>query len=145
VIVIALLIAPVIEFAFGATENVTELNFNETQPQPENITNQPYECYDEMFKITLENGSKLLVSPEHKVYGMVLDKDSINSEVENTLTRDCCFNPLSLDQMGQLSFNANAAKSTSSGSGIADALSINEEYSSNGINSTSIASSFLNF
>ena len=74
---------------------------------------------------------------------VVWDKKAINSEVKNTLTTVCCFNSLSLDPMGQSSFNANAAKSMSSGSGIANASFINEEYSSNGINSTSIAISLL--
>ncbi len=65
----------------------------------------------------VRDGTALAVSLELKVYGVVLDKSLINSEVENTLTTDCCFNPLSLDQIAQSKFNANATKSTSSGSG----------------------------
>ncbi len=41
----------------------------------------------------------------------------ISSEVEYTLTIDCFFNALSSDQIGQLSFNANAKYSMSSESG----------------------------
>ena len=50
-------------------------------------------------------------------YGLVSDKKEIKSEVANTLILDCFLNAFSCAQIGQLSFNAKANKSISSGSG----------------------------
>ncbi|MEK6734792.1 MAG: hypothetical protein AABY27_06805, partial [Pseudomonadota bacterium] len=83
---------------------------------------------DDMYKIELEDGSELVVSPEHKVYAGVederenqisLSKNILSkSFVVNTLTNDCLIRCLSLDQIAEFVDNANAKKSISSGSGI---------------------------
>src|SRR3990167_5816918 len=66
----------------------------------------------------------------HTIY----DRDGMSSEVENTLTSDCNFNFLSLDQRGQLKANAIAKYSASFGSGdIFLATSLNDSYSIEGI------------
>jgi len=61
---------------------------------------QSYNYSGEMYKITLEDGSSLLVSPEHRVY--VSPKYSLTSSSERTLTTFCLFNLGSLDQIGAL-------------------------------------------
>ena len=57
-----------------------------------------------MFEIVLEDGSSLLVSPEHKVYGAVVNPNSsssFNSEVDTTgtLFSTISLNSGSLDQI----------------------------------------------
>jgi hypothetical protein len=74
------------------------------------------------------------------------NKSFINSLVENTLITDCFFNLASLDQIGQLSFNARAKKSISSGSGqILFAFDKNLEYSLRGTILTKIVNSSNTF
>ncbi len=103
-----------------------------------------YDYSDAMFKLTLADGSKLLVSPEHKVYGLMRDKSSSKSFVESTLTLDCPFSSLSSDQSGQFSFRANAKKSTSLGSGdISLASDRKSEYSSSLATFTTVLSNFI--
>ncbi len=70
------------------------------------------------YKIVLENGSNLLVSPEHKVYGKLenqIDQNSsTNSLVLKTLTRDCLLNAVSFDQIPQFKDIANENNGASS-------------------------------
>jgi len=69
---------------------------------------------------------------KRKVYKPIYfsPSSSISSEVLTTLTSSCFFSFFSSDQIGQLSFNANAKKSESSGSGLMDFASFkNWEYS----------------
>jgi len=74
------------------------------------------------------------------------NKSFISSLVENTLIADCFFNLVSLDQIGQLSFNARAKKSISSGSGqILFAFGKNLEYSLRGTILTKIVNSSNTF
>jgi len=72
---------------------------------------QEFEHNGEMYKIELEDGSKLVVSPEHKVYSKnnyLMPNISNNCLGGNTLTKDCSFSFLSPENIGQSSFNASA-------------------------------------
>ncbi len=68
------------------------------------------------FKIELENGERLLVTPEQKVYGAVVNENNFfNSCVENTSTCDCFLNRFSFDHRGIRSLRANAKYGASLG------------------------------
>ena len=72
---------------------------------------QTYEHNDEMYKIILEDGSELLVSPEHKVYAgeeTQILRNFLKSSVLNILTEDCFLKLGLLDQIAQFNFNASA-------------------------------------
>ena len=57
---------------------------------------QVYNNNSEMYEIELKDGSTLLVSPEHTVYGLVKPRrESNNSLGENTRTGDNLFSTLS--------------------------------------------------
>jgi len=73
---------------------------------------QQYEHAGEMYKIMLENGEDLLVSPEHRVYAAEEEENQVNNSiislVDKTLTRDCFLNAGSFDQIADSSFKASA-------------------------------------
>jgi len=77
---------------------------------------QEFDYNKEMYRITLEDGSDLLVSEKHRVYSGERDYTSrkfLNSFVLNILTEDCLLKPDSLDQIAQPNFNASANIGTS--------------------------------
>lgn len=99
-------------------------------------------------KITTDDGGELLVSPEHRVYGTIVDQtnpsssSSFNSGVDTTgtLFSTISLNSGSLDQIltsmpDDLYFKANAVYGKSSGGEIFLASSRNSEYSSLGTGS----------
>jgi len=124
------------------------------------LEQQEFNYNNEMYKIILEDGSDLLVSPEHKVYsaedneendyslsGNIALKNSgifNRSDVESTSTSFCLFNASSLDHKGSFNFKANARKSISCESGHDFSKCFNNSwYSSIGINETATAKSLF--
>ncbi len=142
----------------GKTYNVKWKHFYELDGSEEVITLDPETLKTEWDKPTaythynytgklyrwLGDGIDLLVTPTHKVYGKAdyglsgpPNNTECSSDVLNTLTTDCDLNALSLDQIGQPSFNDNAKKSVSSGSGeISFASDRNSLYPSSGADLT---------
>ena len=53
-----------------------------------------YDYADAMFELTLADGSQLLVSPEHKVYGLILNQSSIISNPSSSTTNNFPLNSL---------------------------------------------------
>src|SRR3989344_6824308 len=75
---------------------------------------------------------------------LIYFNNSISSDVLSTFISNCSFSFLSLDQIGQFSFNANAKYCVSFGSGdIESALSLNSLYSDTGINLINHDKTFL--
>lgn len=130
------------EVAFDIINN----NIEEKWQRP--TAYQVYHHDREMYEIVLEDGTELLVSPEHRVYGTIVDQtnpgssSSFNSGVDTTgiLFSTISLNSGSLDQIltsmpDDLYFKANAVYGKSSRGANFLASSRNPEYSSLGTGS----------
>ena len=111
------------------------LTLNQKTLEPEWQAPTAWETFDndrEMYNISLEDGSSLLVSPEHRVYGsfgVVISPSFCSSSfVSNTSTVFCFLSGWSCDQMGQQCFSDSAKYSTSSGSGVISLASFKNSF-----------------
>ena len=102
--------------------------FNNNIPQS---YTQEKNCLRWVEVAELKKSSKITVPSNYKPSSL------INSEVENTLTLSCFLSNLSLDQIAQPNFNANAKYCVSSWSGAINPASfLKSLYSNTGTNST---------